>query len=531
MSYSKHRLKEVVAFQKRILERIETDLGEFGPSPRLKYIQEFTEEFSTFQSPSSIDEIVAAASEAHVVWLGDYHALSRSREFAADFLKRLVLQKKNQVVLAVEVVFARHQKLLDRWLAGKLTESEFLERIRYSDEWGCDWPSYKKLFDVARELRVPIYAVDCHPRRDLRCIRRRDQGVARRVSKLVQEDPSRTVLVLFGESHLATTHLPSRVRSVLAKKDVDCKDLVVLQNLDEIYWQLQQGGLAGVTAVQIQPKQYCVFNVTPLEKYEWFRQYLNECTGDEEATGDWTRFVQTLIDGLFDFLDIQNRQRLVDYMPKVYSEISSEQLPEFLSRQNMPAERIRSVIDNLQDRGTSYIPELNSIFIDHFNLHSTAEETARFIHRACRGGLNHGAAGLGGDEFFVSVIERSLGYFCSKLLDASRDGIEALSDRVMNHLGYNDDFARSAPYFLDPGKEPSAAHFEKLATIVEQHASRHEVVGMLAQMLGYGLGRKLHRAYLENRISRKEIQVLFHDPLASPPDALVRYVELNHRLA
>ena len=35
------------------------------------------------------------------------------------------------------------------------------------------------------------------------------------------------------------------------------------------------------------------------------------------------------------------------------------------------------------------------------------------------------------DEFFVKVIENGLGYFCSKLLDSSRDGIESLAERVL----------------------------------------------------------------------------------------------------
>jgi hypothetical protein len=50
------------------------------------------------------------------------------------------------------------------------------------------------------------------------------------------------------------------------------------------------------------------------------------------------------------------------------------------------------------------------------------------------------------------VIEQGLGYFCSKLLDSSRDGIEALSDRVADLMGYNGDFARTVPYLIDPAR-------------------------------------------------------------------------------
>jgi hypothetical protein len=55
-----------------------------------------------------------------------------------------------------------------------------------------------------------------------------------------------------------------RVRALLAKKAVECNDVIVLQNQDQIYWQLQETGKTEVNAVQIRPKQYCVFNATPL---------------------------------------------------------------------------------------------------------------------------------------------------------------------------------------------------------------------------------------------------------------------------
>src|SRR5262245_30447714 len=124
MSYSKHRLKAVVAFQKRILSNIEGDLQDLGIAPRLKYIQEFTDEFCTYEAATQMDEIVSFAADAQVVWIGDYHALTRSREFAGEFIRKLAAHKNNNVALAVEVVFGRRQRLLDRWLSGKLSEAE-----------------------------------------------------------------------------------------------------------------------------------------------------------------------------------------------------------------------------------------------------------------------------------------------------------------------------------------------------------------------------------------------------------------------
>jgi hypothetical protein len=529
MSYSRQRLNEVVALQKAILTRIEADLGEFGNSRRRKYIQEFHDEFQTFETKCAAEDVLDAAADANLVWIGDYHALVRSRAYAVDLLRKIAARRNSKVAIGVEVVFARQQKILDRWMHDEITDPEFLEQIRYFEQWGCDWPSYKILFDAAKELNIPAYGVD-YPRADMRRIGRRDQAVAHRICRLMQEDPSRTLVVLFGESHLASNHLPRRVRRVLEKQRVSCKEVLVLQNVDAIYWELQRKGLEGVRSVRIQPEQYCVFNATPMEKYESFRQYLLSCVQDE-GKSDWTRFVHTLIDVIFDFLDIDKQPDLMDYLPKVYSEISADRLPRFLLRQEIPAAQARLAADAIQTQGASYIPELNSMFIDEFRLDYTTEEAARFIHQLCRGEFHQNSVErAASDLFFVSIIERAFGYFFSKLLDSSRDGIATLGDRLLQYIGYNEELARTVSCLLDPEKRPSWRHFERLRTAVEQNPSRSRMLHMLSQVLGYALGRRLHKAYLESRISRKEIQALLHDPLLAPDRPLECYAELSVRL-
>src|SRR5262245_12479045 len=367
MGYSKNRLNEVVALQKAVLDRIESDLGEFGNSPRRKYIQEFHDEFRTYQAVCSQDEILEAAETSNLVWIGDYHTLARSRVFASDLLRRIAERKNSNIALGVEVVFARHQGILGKWMDNRIGDQEFLSQIGYSEQWGCDWPSYKMLFDTARELGIPVYGIDCQPRRDMRSIGRRDQGVARQIAHHIEKDPTRTFVVVFGESHLASAHLPRRVGALLKKANIPLNHLLVLQNLDPVYWELQRQGVEGVRAVRLQPGQYCVLNSTPVEKYESFRQYLVRCV-DEEGASDWTRFVHTVIDAIFDFLNIYKNSGLTDYLPKVYSEISVDRLPDFLVRQEIPLSRVRQALDTIQEYGTSYVPELNSMFIDDCRL-------------------------------------------------------------------------------------------------------------------------------------------------------------------
>jgi Haem-binding uptake, Tiki superfamily, ChaN len=479
MTYSKQRLRHVTELQRAAVRRIQTDIGEIHPSPSRKYIQEFTDEFGVFESVCSPEAVLRRAVDADLIWVGDYHALAKSQIYVVDLIKE-VAQHRDNIAIAVEPIFARNQEILDQWMSGKISEQEFLDRIRYYEEWGCDWAGYKAIFDTARNLGIHVYGVDCHPRSDMRSIGRRDLGVARRIVRLMQNNPSQTLIVVFGESHLAQNHLPGRVHAILERKGIKRKELSILQNIDALYWKLQESGRVDARAVRVHEACYCVFNATPIEKYESFRQYLHKCI-EEDSTGDWTLLAQTLMEVMMNFLDIRKNELVVDQMPS----------------------------------------------IDGIHLSAAAEEFARRIHQACRGELDRPIERAARDEFFVKVIESGLGYFCSKLIDASRDGIESLAERVLTQIGRDDRLTKAIELLVDPGKRPGTQHFAALRSAIEAKAGKQRTRRMLSQLLGYALGRRLYNAYLQSRISRKEIQAIFNDPLNTPNRPLECYRELH----
>src|SRR5439155_20013805 len=267
---------------------------------------------------------------------------------------------------------------------------------------------------------------------------------------------------------------------ILEKKGIASKELLILQNVDSVYWKLQERGLHDARAVRLREGQYCVFNATPIEKYESFRQYLHKCI-EEDSSGDWTLLAQTLAEIMMDFLAIKKNESLVNHLPA----------------------------------------------IDGVQLSTAAEEFARCIHQACRGELEKPVERAAHDAFFVRVIESGLGYFCSKLLDSSRDDIESLAERVLSQMGRDDDLTRAIELLVHSVKRLGAQHFAALRSAIEAKAGKQKTMRMLSQLLGYALGRRLYTAYLQSRISRKDIQALFNDPLNTPNRPLECYRELH----
>ena len=52
--------------------------------------------------------------------------------------------------------------------------------------------------------------------------------------------------------------------------------LTVLQNLDELYWKAAGELSDSIHGVQVSDDVLCVFNATPLEKYESYRIYIGK---------------------------------------------------------------------------------------------------------------------------------------------------------------------------------------------------------------------------------------------------------------
>src|SRR5205823_635223 len=89
MGYSSKRIKEVAALKHTAVQRIRTDIGQIDTSPSHKYIEEFTLEFSNFQEVCDPESVIKDAAASNLIWIGDYHALSRFQEFASTFLRDL----------------------------------------------------------------------------------------------------------------------------------------------------------------------------------------------------------------------------------------------------------------------------------------------------------------------------------------------------------------------------------------------------------------------------------------------------------
>ena len=542
------------AAQLHAIASVEREIRAIDPASGRKYLRDFREAYRSYEKVLAAGDVRREVANAGIVLVGDYHALPNSQRYLASLLCDL-RRRHRPVVLGVETIFSRDQHILDEWFRGEIEEAELRQRIRFELDWGYDWTPFYELLSAARDHGASIYGLDCMPREDLRKIGARDRHAAHKIAEIRGRHPDALILVLFGESHLAPQHLPAVLQRQLPAESM----LTVLQNVDALYWRAAGEAHDRVEAVQVRKtvreNVFCVFNATPLEKYENYRICLDRWgrNAKDHSAPDLGPTLYNLIDGMVRFLGINQYsphnttqpRLLVDLMPEVYSRSSDALLRRLLSRKGFTAEHRRSLLRRVRERGSVYLTPINAVYVREFHMTSSAEDATRFLHQACRGlpNLSNGkaAAPRSGaeswdkdDAFYTTVLEHALAFFGSRILYPTRPALRDTDIADLFEVTREDlELQTSLPFpdavealdFLTQHRQTSS--IGSLAPAPAFTGHKYEYV---AEQLGYLAGNDLYDAYLEGRLTTAALRKLFLTHIEEAGVAREAYAQVRTRL-
>jgi hypothetical protein len=569
------------AAQLHAIASVEREIRAIDRAAGRKYLRDFRDAYRSYQRILTPNYVRHEIAKSEIVLVGDYHALPNSQRFLASLFNDADLHQR-PIVLGVETIFSRDQHILDEWSRGEIDEAEFRQRIRFDLDWGYDWRPFYELLSAARDHGASIYGLDCMPREDLRKIGARDRHAADKIADLRRRHPDALVLVLFGESHLAPQHIPDLLQQHLPTERM----LTVLLNVDALYWRAAGEDRDHVEAVEVRDNVLCVFNATPLEKYENYRLCLDRWgrNDDDHSAPDLRPTLYNLIDGMVRFLGINQYsphnttqpRLLVDLMPEVYSRSSDALLRRLLSRKGFTPEDRRSLLRQVRERGSVYLAPINVVYVRKFSMTSSAEDATRFLHQACRSLPNRRASkpfaqhssanGIPGecvahsinqttnqptntnkdDAFHITVLEHALAFFGSRILYPARPALRdndlaALLDVTREDLEQETSLpfadAVDALQFLTQHRQQdfrsgngSARSSGATESIMQVPAFTGRKYDYAAQRLGYLTGTDLYDAYLEGRLTTTALRKLFLTHIERPGVARETYVQLAFRL-
>ena len=206
--------------------------------------------------------LLKSLTNSKAIYLGDFHTFDQSARNVLRILRTLKqrLPKKN-FYLGLELAFYEHQKFIDAYLEGHITELEFLESINYSESWRFPWNHYRPLFDWAKQQNVQVMGLNSKG-----SLKDRDHFCAEKVAKTLEDDPEALFLVMFGEYHIVPNKIPLNVIERL--DDSGMKFTIIHQNLDEVYWKQEKSRTKKSKIIKFNDDEFSLQNTLPWLKYE-----------------------------------------------------------------------------------------------------------------------------------------------------------------------------------------------------------------------------------------------------------------------
>ncbi len=117
------------------------------------------------------DRMIGEMTAARIVHVGETHDSLPMHDLQLRVIEALHARDRH-LAIGLEMVPVTLQETLNRWTAGILTKEEFLREIRWYVTWNFNFGYYEKIFDFAKEHRLPVYALNA-PREVISKIRMR----------------------------------------------------------------------------------------------------------------------------------------------------------------------------------------------------------------------------------------------------------------------------------------------------------------------------------------------------------------------
>jgi uncharacterized iron-regulated protein len=116
-----------------------------------------------FDATHTRQETVAVISQlAHkqAVFIGEDHERYEQHLSQLEIIRQLHMEAPGHWAIGVEYFQRSFQPYLDAYIAGAISEREFLTKTEYFERWGYDYRLYRPIFQYAKEEHIPIVALN-----------------------------------------------------------------------------------------------------------------------------------------------------------------------------------------------------------------------------------------------------------------------------------------------------------------------------------------------------------------------------------
>lgn len=428
-------------YYKKIRSQVESILGH--SSKELKnYTKQYEDELNrTSYKYVTSNVFFKDVQKSDIVLVGDFHAQPQS---ARSLLRLCRKMGGENIVLTLECFSSKDQKYIDAYLAGDISEQDFLKSIEWGKNWGFPWEHTRALMKWAIGHNVPVYGMNVYgPKATLKS---RDRHFAQVIGSVQSKHKAKSVLTQVGDFHLAKKHLPAELKKLNRRLVIHS----VYQSPDALYFKtLEKNRSDSATKkssdfLDLNDNRWALMTVVPWVKWQDYLLFLESgfdksIEVDEiDITDHVDRFINLVCNSIHLKLDNQNLSVYTGQDPQV--EKSLKKLNPVLRRK---------VKQDLKNNASFYIPELEIGVVSRLTVNHIARVAAQYILFKT-GVYTESIVDLKKD-FLKLIWLEMLTYFMTKMINPKRK-TDTLSD-IRRTL--------STAAFEDNGKEAMALSLEQ----------------------------------------------------------------------
>jgi uncharacterized iron-regulated protein len=105
------------------------------------------------------EDLIAHLSSKDLIFVGEAHDNADHHLIQIQILQALA-GRPSSLTLGMEYFQQHQQPMLDRYIQGDSTETEFLEAVDWKKNWGFDYRLYRPLMQFARERKYRVLAIN-----------------------------------------------------------------------------------------------------------------------------------------------------------------------------------------------------------------------------------------------------------------------------------------------------------------------------------------------------------------------------------
>lgn len=491
----------------RMLKAVKRQIREvLGPDDKelSDYYRAYKEELLRCRaSRSTLDLFLAEARRCPVLLVGDFHTLPHAQKFFVHILDELGKRRIRPIVV-LEMVQARHDALLHRFLKGRLTQDEFLERTAYFENWGFDFQHYRPIFDYAKRWRLTIHGLNREG--DLTA---RDRFMALRLMHLRLQYPGQPLVVLVGDLHLAREHLPRELERE------GLRPVLLFQNSEAVYLKKLKSGQDPVGWWRLGPGRFLNNNTAPhvkMQTYLTWTEHGGEAlfqaygyTGQREEGGEIE-----LSDGITQLARVLADLFGLHRNPPTDFQVFEGNTLSFLEDKYFQSGAGRCYARLIRDARSLFILRGHIIYVPQLDLNRTVEETLHLLMDQWLPTARGLAAFLSRTHHFAS------GFLASKLVNPTRPGrtpqefrrfledYKAMPDgKVKVKLSHEATASEHALHFLEVLKSDLPVSRADLGPVLR---ADWELLFDVSRFVGYCLGQKLHELHDAGQLAASDLK-------------------------